>query len=45
MVALLVFMIATSEMIFARKKTVGRPFGGNVLKNSVRYMCVCMLYM
>ena len=45
MVALLVFMIATSEMIFARKKTVGRPFGGNVLKNPVRYMCVCMLYM
>ena len=44
MVALLVFMIATSEIVFARKKTVGRPFGGDVLKYPVRYMCVCMLY-
>ena len=40
MVALLVFIIATLEIAFWPKKTVGRktdPFGDNVFKNPGRY--------
>ena len=45
MVALLVFIIATSRVIFGRKKLLDSkgPFGDNVLKNPARckYACIC----
>ena len=39
MVALLVFIIATLEMVFGRKKLLDAqgPFGDNVIKNPARY--------
>ena len=41
MVALLVFIIATLEIVFGRKKLLDAkgPFGDNVFKNPARYMC------
>ena len=41
MVALLVFIIATLEIVLAEKKLLDAkgPFGDNVFKNPARYMC------
>ena len=41
MVALLVFIIATLEIVLAEKKLLDAkgPFGENVFKNPARYMC------
>ena len=40
MVALLVFRIATSEIVFGRKKLLDAkgPFGDNVIKNPARHI-------
>ena len=40
MVALLVFIIATLEIVFGRKKLLDdkSSFGGNVIKNPARYI-------
>ena len=42
MVALLVFIIATLEIVFGRKKLFGTkgPFGDNVIKNPVRHIYI-----
>ena len=41
MVALLVYIIATLEFVFGRKKLLDAkgPFGDNVNKNPARYIC------
>ena len=44
MVALLVFIMATLEMLFSRKILLDAkgPFGGNLVKNPARYIFIYM---
>ena len=44
MVALLVFIIATLEIVFGRKKLLDAkgPFGDNVFKNLARYIYIAL---
>ena len=44
MVALLVFIMATLEMLFSRKILLDAkgPFGGNLVKNPARYIFIHM---
>ena len=44
MVAFLVFIMATLEIVFGRKKcwTQKCPFGDNVYKDPARYLCMAL---
>ena len=44
MVTLLVFIIATLEIVFGRKKLLDAkgPFGDNVFKNPARYIYIAL---
>ena len=44
MVALLVFIMATLEIVFGREKcwTQKGPFGGNVYNDLARYLCMAL---